>query len=95
MDLLDARANHVDVEFELLPHLLFLIGAATNLRELLVEQLLDLEEELRAELEVAFRLVLVALPVEALHAEVPGVSHHPLEVVEVEANFVVGPLPID
>ena len=54
-----------------------------------------MEEELRAELEVALRLVLIAFPVEALHPEVPGVRHHPLEVVEVQASFVVGLLPAD
>ena len=93
MDLLDARANHVDVEFKLLPHLLFLIGAATRLREFLAEQLLDLEEELRAELEVAFCLALVAFLVEALHSKVPRIGHHPLEVVEVQAAFFVRLLP--
>ena len=46
MDLLDSGANHIDVELKLLPHLLFLVGAATVLGQFLAEQLLDLEEEL-------------------------------------------------
>ena len=95
MDLLDARADHVDVKLELLPHLLLLVRAATALRESVVEQLLDLEEELGAELEVALGLVFVPVAVEALHSEVPGVRHHPLEVVEVQAGFFVGLLPAD